>query len=71
MTNERYYRQLGREEGLEEGRREGREEGRSEGAERMLVSALRQRSVTDVAQLLDLPVDYVQTIAVKNGITTK
>ena len=74
LSNEKYYRQQGREEGLKEGReeglKEGREEGREEATERMVVKAMRKQSVADVAQFLDLPVDYVQTIAVKNGITT-
>lgn len=56
LSNEKYYRQQGREEG----------------AERVIVKALRKQSVTDtdVARFLDLPVDYVQTIAVKNGVMT-
>lgn len=54
LSNEKYYRQQGREEG----------------AEGMLVKALRKHSVADVAQFFDLPMDYVQTIAAKNGITT-
>ena len=62
LSNERYYWQQGFEEGLKEAREER--------AERMLVKALRKHSVADVAHFLDLPMDYVQTIAAKNGITT-
>ena len=76
LSNEKYYRQQGREEGREEGLKEGRErglkegreEGREEATERMVVKVLRKLSVTDVARFLDLPVDYVKTIAAKNGV---
>ena len=56
LSNEKYYRQ------------QGREEGREEATERMVVKVLRKLSVTDVARFLDLPVDYVKTIAAKNGV---